>query len=375
MIDADFDRSVRTTHGHHRKHAPGQPPSAAGTARAGRPGRARSGRPGRTGSPSSRRRSPSWRTAGAGRRPTPTTRASGTRVSCAGVREAERARVAAAWLPVLDNLELALAHAQADPAAIVQGVLAVRDQAVQLLAGLGYPRDDESGVPFDPARHEVVAVVDDPDAEPDTVARVLRPGLRDRRPAAAADRGRRVVEPRRSERSWHGDFYEVLGRPPRCRAPRNSSGRTGNSPASYHPDVNKDPEAEERFKEVSEAYQVLSDPETRAAVRPVRRRTSGRCPRTTTSSGRGAGGQARATARFGRGRTSAGAASAAPVRGFDGVDFEDLFGGLFGGRGARRPGPRRGPGGRARADRRGGLPRRPAQVTLRWAGRGTASTT
>jgi molecular chaperone GrpE len=91
-------------------------------------------------------------------------------------RGAERARVAAAFLPVVDNLELALAHAEADPAAVVQGVLAIRDQAVQLLAGLGYRRDDESDVPFDPARHEVVAVVDEPDAEPNTVTRVVRPG-------------------------------------------------------------------------------------------------------------------------------------------------------------------------------------------------------
>ncbi len=32
---------------------------------------------------------------------------------------------------------------------------------------------------------------------------------------------------------------------------------------TYHPDVNKDPAAEERFKDISEAYNVLSDPETR----------------------------------------------------------------------------------------------------------------
>jgi molecular chaperone GrpE len=90
--------------------------------------------------------------------------------------EAERARVAAAWLPVLDNLELALAHAEADPSAIVQGVHAIREQAVRLLAGLGYPRDDETGVRFDPNRHEVVAVVEDPATEPNTVTQVVRPG-------------------------------------------------------------------------------------------------------------------------------------------------------------------------------------------------------
>ncbi|MFD9722363.1 nucleotide exchange factor GrpE [Streptomyces sp. NPDC059072] len=103
-------------------------------------------------------------------------------------RTVERSRTAAAFLPVLDNLELALAHAGADSGAIVEGVRAVRDQAVNVLELLGYPRHAETGIAFDPARHEVVAVVEAPEAEPGTVVEVLRPGYgdgeRQLRPAA-----------------------------------------------------------------------------------------------------------------------------------------------------------------------------------------------
>lgn len=95
------------------------------------------------------------------------------------VRAEERAKVTAAWLPVIDNLELALEHADADPGSVIDGVRAIHEQAVSLLAQLGYPRRDEVGVPFDPNRHEVVNVVETPDAEPGTVVRVLRPGYGD----------------------------------------------------------------------------------------------------------------------------------------------------------------------------------------------------
>jgi molecular chaperone GrpE len=91
-------------------------------------------------------------------------------------RVAEANRVAAAWLPVLDHLDLALGHASADPSAIVEGVRAVREQALAVLDSLGFSRYDDVGVPFDPVRHEVVNVVDDSEAEPGTVIRVLRPG-------------------------------------------------------------------------------------------------------------------------------------------------------------------------------------------------------
>lgn len=110
-------------------------------------------------------------------------------------REVEVSRVAGAWLPVLDNLDRALSHADADPSTIIEGVRAVRDQALAVLASLGFSRYDEVGVPFDPARHEVVNVIDDSEAEPGTVVQVLRPGYgtaeRQLRPGAVTVAGRR----------------------------------------------------------------------------------------------------------------------------------------------------------------------------------------
>jgi molecular chaperone GrpE len=88
----------------------------------------------------------------------------------------ERARVAREWLPVLDNLELALQHAAASPEAIVPGVEAVRELALSVLERLGYPRHDGIGEQFDPARHEAVSTVRDPEAPEGTVVHVVRPG-------------------------------------------------------------------------------------------------------------------------------------------------------------------------------------------------------
>ncbi|HEV7887233.1 MAG TPA: nucleotide exchange factor GrpE [Acidimicrobiales bacterium] len=91
-------------------------------------------------------------------------------------REAERRRAAAEWLPVVDNLERALAHADGGEA-LLEGVEAIRDQAVAALERLGYCRFEDVGSPFDPNRHEAVGTTQ-ADAPAGTVVATLRPGYR-----------------------------------------------------------------------------------------------------------------------------------------------------------------------------------------------------
>ncbi len=85
----------------------------------------------------------------------------------------------------------------------------------------------------------------------------------------------------------------------------------------YHPDINKEPDAEARFKEITEAYEVLSDDDRRAAYD-----------------------------RFGHAGVNGGMGSGSPFGGspFGGASpFEDLFESFFGGAGVgRRQGPPRG---------------------------------
>jgi curved DNA-binding protein len=124
------------------------------------------------------------------------------------------------------------------------------------------------------------------------------------------------------------DFYEILG------VARNASQddiqRAYRKLArTHHPDLNQDPGAEERFKDVSEAYDVLSDPQTRRrydAFGPDFRQVP---PDVDPETWR----RARAGART-RAGAGAGAGTERDVFGV-GVDLDDLLGGLFGGRAGR----------------------------------------
>ncbi len=59
------------------------------------------------------------------------------------------------------------------------------------------------------------------------------------------------------------DYYKVLG-VERSADQKAISQAFRRLARQYHPDVNKDPGAAERFKEINEAYQALGDPEKRA---------------------------------------------------------------------------------------------------------------
>ncbi len=113
------------------------------------------------------------------------------------------------------------------------------------------------------------------------------------------------------------DYYGILG-VGRDASPEEIKKAYRRLARKHHPDANKDdPDAREKFKEISEAYRVLSDPDKRAQY--------DRFGRTAGAAGQGG---------FGPGASG----------GFGGFSsaFDDLFDAFFGGaRTGQRPGPRR----------------------------------
>ncbi|MFC9955841.1 DnaJ C-terminal domain-containing protein [Streptomyces nigra] len=145
------------------------------------------------------------------------------------------------------------------------------------------------------------------------------------------------------------DFYEVLG-VSRTASQDEIQQAYRKLARKYHPDVNKDPGAEERFKDLNEAYSVLSDPKTRARYdrfgEDYRRVPEDWEERVGAGAGPGGGFRARRTAGAGGPRVR--------YTGFgddfagEGIDIEDLFGSFFGAGGA--------PGGVPGADQEAELP-------------------
>ncbi len=143
------------------------------------------------------------------------------------------------------------------------------------------------------------------------------------------------------------DFYEVLG-VGRNASPDEIQRAYRKLAREYHPDINKEPAAEAQFKDVAEAYDVLSDPETRrrydAFGHDFRRVPQDMDPDqyARARAGRGAGWGGSAGARAGTGGDGERVWFST---GGDDVDLDDLLGGLggfgsfFGGRGRRGFGP------------------------------------
>jgi curved DNA-binding protein len=124
------------------------------------------------------------------------------------------------------------------------------------------------------------------------------------------------------------DFYEMLG-VPRTADAKQIKRAYRDLARKYHPDVNKDPGADERFKRISEAHHVLTDPELRAQYDRL-----GPGFRQHSAAGRDAGAGTEAPRRGRRHSDSPPYTtwSSASTEGADaGFDWDDLFGEVFGG--------------------------------------------
>jgi curved DNA-binding protein len=136
------------------------------------------------------------------------------------------------------------------------------------------------------------------------------------------------------------DYYDVLGVGRNAGSEEIQAAYRRQARAN-HPDVNRDPAAEDRFKEVNEAYHVLSDPQTRRRYDRFGddfRRVPEDWEDRVSRSGVDGGGRGFREGGFSDFR-DAGYTDfrGGPIDGGGGVDIEDLLGGLFG-RGRARGG-------------------------------------
>jgi curved DNA-binding protein len=106
------------------------------------------------------------------------------------------------------------------------------------------------------------------------------------------------------------DYYEILG-VKRDASDDEIKKAYRKLARKYHPDVSKDPQGEEKFKDVSEAYKTLKDPEARAAYDNLGKHRPGEDFRPPPDWGQG----------FGGGEYS-----------FEDVDLADLFAAFGAGR-------------------------------------------
>jgi len=97
-------------------------------------------------------------------------------------REVERIRKTATesvihdLLPVLDNLELALEHADGDGGPIADGVKMVLTQLLDLLERNGLKPIEALGQPFDPKLHEAVSQIESAEVPKDDIAQEFQRG-------------------------------------------------------------------------------------------------------------------------------------------------------------------------------------------------------